>query len=450
VSVSDLWAIFDTQGLWRIILLSLRVSLSATALAALFGAPLGAALAACPFPGRRILVVAANAFLGLPPMVVGLALYLLLSRSGPLGALGLLFTPSAMVLAQTELALPIVTALVHAASADLWAEYGAALQVDGASSLRAVPHPLAMARLQLVLAGFGRTISEVGAILIVGGNIAGYTRTMAPSHSLPRKRGRVRVGAPARQSVARSWPRPRPDRDQHRRQCDDLCLRCQGRTMVVRGKLAGAILIGSALFAGEASRAEEAIVLASTTSVENSGLLARILPEFTRATGISVRVLAQGTGQALATAADGDADLVLVQDPQAQDEFVAQGHGIDRRQIAWNDFMWSVRSRIRRILPAAMTRSPHSRRSPPPAPHLSRAATRAAPTPSNTACGARPGSTPRAPAAGRGTATSAAAWVRHSTPHRRWAPTRSPTAAPGSALATRAGSPCWSKAIRAC
>jgi tungstate transport system permease protein len=165
VFVSDLWAIFDTEGLRRIILLSLRVSLSATALAALFGASLGAALAACPIPGRRILVVAANAFLGLPPVVVGLALYLLLSRSDPLGALSLLFTPGAMVLAQSILALPIVTALVHAGSADLWAEYGAALQVDGAARLRAVPHLLAMARLQLVtavLAGFGQTISESG------------------------------------------------------------------------------------------------------------------------------------------------------------------------------------------------------------------------------------------------------------------------------------------------
>ena len=192
--VSELWAIFDTEGLWRIILLSLGVSLSATALAALFGAPLGAALAACPFPGRRILVVAANAFLGLPPVVVGLALYLLLSRSGPLGALGLLFTPGAMVLAQSVLALPIVTALVHAASADLWAEYGAALQADGATRLRAVPHLLAMARLRLVtavLAGFGRTVSEVGAILIVGGNIAGYTRTMTTAIVLETSKGNL-------------------------------------------------------------------------------------------------------------------------------------------------------------------------------------------------------------------------------------------------------------------
>ena len=194
MSVLDLWAIFDTPGLWRIILLSLGVSLSATALAALFGAPLGAALAACAIPGRQILVAAANAFLGLPPVVVGLALYLLLSRSGPLGALGLLFTPGAMVLAQSVLALPIVTALVHAASADLWAEYGAALQVDGATRLRAVPHLLAMARLRLVtaiLAGFGRTISEVGAILIVGGNIAGYTRTMTTAIVLETSKGNL-------------------------------------------------------------------------------------------------------------------------------------------------------------------------------------------------------------------------------------------------------------------
>jgi tungstate transport system substrate-binding protein len=99
------------------------------------------------------------------------------------------------------------------------------------------------------------------------------------------------------------------------------------------------ILTSAAIFTGGPSRAEEAIVLASTTSVENSGLLAHILPEFTKDSGISVRVLAQGTGQALATAAHGDADLVLVHDPEAEEKFIAQGHGIDRRQIAWNDFI---------------------------------------------------------------------------------------------------------------
>jgi tungstate transport system permease protein len=163
-------------------------------LATLFGTPLGAALAVYSFPGRQILVVTFNALLGLPPVVVGLVLYLLLSRSGPLGALSILFTPGAMVLAQTVLALPIVTALVHSASSDLWAEYGGALQVDGATRLRAVPHLLAMARRRLVtavLAGFGRTISEVGAILIVGGNIAGYTRTMTTTIVLETSKGNL-------------------------------------------------------------------------------------------------------------------------------------------------------------------------------------------------------------------------------------------------------------------
>ena len=190
----ELRTILDAGAVGPIIALSLAVSVSATALATLVGTPLGAALAVYSFPGRQILVVTFNALLGLPPVVVGLALYLLLSRSGPLGALSLLFTPGAMVLAQTVLALPIVTALVHSASADLWAEYGGALQVDGATRLRAIPHLLAMARRRLVtavLAGFGRTISEVGAILIVGGNIAGYTRTMTTTIVLETSKGNL-------------------------------------------------------------------------------------------------------------------------------------------------------------------------------------------------------------------------------------------------------------------
>ena len=109
--------------------------------------------------------------------------------------------------------------------------------------------------------------------------------------------------------------------------------------MVVRRKLAAAILITAVLFPIGPSRAGDAIVLASTTSVENSGLLDHILPEFTKQTGIAVRVLAQGTGQALATAARGDADLVLVHDPEAEQQFIAEGHGAERRQIAWNDFI---------------------------------------------------------------------------------------------------------------
>jgi tungstate transport system permease protein len=191
---TDLWAILDADALGPVIALSLAVSLSATALASLFGTPVGAALAVYSFPGRQILVIAVNALLGLPPVVVGLALYLLLSRGGPLGDLHLLFTPGAMVLAQTFLATPIVTALVHSASADLWAEYGGALQVDGATKLRAIPHLLAIARTRLitaVLAGFGRTISEVGAILVVGGNIARYTRTMTTTIVLETSKGNL-------------------------------------------------------------------------------------------------------------------------------------------------------------------------------------------------------------------------------------------------------------------
>jgi tungstate transport system substrate-binding protein len=109
--------------------------------------------------------------------------------------------------------------------------------------------------------------------------------------------------------------------------------------LVVRGWLGSAILIGFMMIVGGSGYAGETIVLASTTSVENSGLLAHILPEFTEATGITVRVVAQGTGQALATAAHGDADLVLVHDPEAEQQFIAEGHGFNRRQIAWNDFI---------------------------------------------------------------------------------------------------------------
>ncbi len=168
------------------------MSLSATAAAAVVGLPAGAALAIARFPGRRALVWIANAFLGLPPVVVGLVLYLALSRSGPLGFLGLLFTPTAMVLAQAVLALPIVTALAHRAVAEAWAAYGEALMDLGATRTRAVPALLGIARLHVltaVLAGFGRTVSEVGAIIIVGGNIAGYTRTMTTAIVLETSRG---------------------------------------------------------------------------------------------------------------------------------------------------------------------------------------------------------------------------------------------------------------------
>ena len=185
-------AVFASPELWQIIALSLLVSLSATLAAAVLGLPLGIALAVWRFPGRRALIIAANALLGLPPVVVGLVLYLLLSRSGPLGRLELLFTPAAMVIAQAMLALPIVIALAHRAAEDLWAGYGDALMDLGASRWRAVPVLLAMGRLSMltaILAGFGRTVSEVGAIIVVGGNIAGYTRTMTTAIVLETTRG---------------------------------------------------------------------------------------------------------------------------------------------------------------------------------------------------------------------------------------------------------------------
>lgn len=185
-------AVFASRELWDIIGLSLAVSLAATAVAAVLGLPLGVALAIWRFPGRRTLVVVTNALLGLPPAVVGLALYLALSHSGPFGELGLLFTPAAMIVAQAVLALPIVTALTHRAAEDLWAAFGDALMDLGASRWRALPVLIHMGRLNMltaVLAGFGRTVSEVGAILVVGGNIAGYTRTMTTAIVLETSRG---------------------------------------------------------------------------------------------------------------------------------------------------------------------------------------------------------------------------------------------------------------------
>jgi tungstate transport system permease protein len=190
--VFDVWNSLGTATLAHIVALSLAVSFSATAVAAVVGLPSGAALAICRFPGRRMVVLLANALLGLPPVVVGLGLYLLLSRSGPLGALALLFTPGAMVLAQAVLATPIITALVHRAVEGPWQEYGAPLRVDGSTRLQSIRMLLAIARLPVltaVLAGFGRTISEVGAVLIVGGNIAGYTRTMTTAIVLETSKG---------------------------------------------------------------------------------------------------------------------------------------------------------------------------------------------------------------------------------------------------------------------
>ena len=176
----------------EIILLTLRVSVSAVALAAAAGLPLGGALALYRFPGRRAVVVALNALIGLPPVVVGLAVYLLLSRSGPLAPLGLLFTPAAMIIAQIILVTPIVAALTQQVIEDLWEEYGEQLRSLGAGPGRAVFTLLRDARYSLltaVLAGFGRAVAEVGAVLIVGGNIAHVTRVMTTAIALETSKG---------------------------------------------------------------------------------------------------------------------------------------------------------------------------------------------------------------------------------------------------------------------
>jgi tungstate transport system permease protein len=179
-------------SLLGIVALSLLVSLSAVALATLLGLPLGAALAVTRFPGRRAIIVLLNALMGLPPVVVGLVVYLLLSRAGPLGSLGLLFTPPAMVLAQTILILPIIAALCRQAVEDAWAEYQEQLRSLGVDGLRAALTVLWDIRFSLVtavLAGLGRASAEVGAVMIVGGNIEGVTRVMTTTIALETSKG---------------------------------------------------------------------------------------------------------------------------------------------------------------------------------------------------------------------------------------------------------------------
>jgi len=178
--------------LWEIVALSLAVSLSAVLIATILGLPLGAAIAVGRFPGRHALVVLLNALMGLPPVVVGLAVYLLLSRAGPLGSLGLLFTPGAMVVAQTILILPIVAALARQAIEDAWREYEEQLRPLGASDVGAALTLLWDIRFSLltaVLAGLGRACAEVGAVIIVGGNIDGVTRVMTTTIALETSKG---------------------------------------------------------------------------------------------------------------------------------------------------------------------------------------------------------------------------------------------------------------------
>jgi tungstate transport system permease protein len=188
---------FDLIGrldphLREIVCLSMTVSLTASVCAFAIGAPLGGALAVYRFPGRSTLIIIANALLGLPPVVVGLFVYLLLSRSGPLGLFGILFTPTAMVVAQSLLALPIVVALVHRTTTSLWATYGDLLLNDGATRFRSLWSLMNIGRdgmLTAFLAAFGRAIAEVGAIIVVGGNIQGYTRTMTTAIALETSKG---------------------------------------------------------------------------------------------------------------------------------------------------------------------------------------------------------------------------------------------------------------------
>ena len=179
-------------ALLAIVRLSLLVSLSAVLFSALVGVPAGALIALTRFPGREAAIVVLNALMGLPPVVVGLAVYLLLSRSGPLGEWGLLFTPTAMVIAQTVLVTPIIAALSRQTIEDLWLEYHDELAAMDVGPLRRVATLIWDARFSLVtalLAGFGRAAAEVGAIIIVGGNIDGFTRTMTTAIALETSKG---------------------------------------------------------------------------------------------------------------------------------------------------------------------------------------------------------------------------------------------------------------------
>jgi tungstate transport system permease protein len=178
--------------LYAIVALSLGVSVSATILAAVLALPLGAFLALVEFPGRTSIVVVLNAFMGLPPVVVGLAFFLLLSRSGPLGFLGVLYTPEAMAWAQAFLVLPIIAALARQAIEDLWTEYRdefRAMRVGGAARVAALLRDARFSLVTAVLAGFGRAAAEVGTVMVVGGNIDGFTRTMTTAIALETSKG---------------------------------------------------------------------------------------------------------------------------------------------------------------------------------------------------------------------------------------------------------------------
>ena len=186
---------FDADFL-AIVGLSLKVSLTATILAALIGAPLGAALALFSFPGRQVLIVVTTTFMALPPVVVGLVVYLALSRAGPLGPLGLLFTPTAMIIAQTILITPIIAALTREAILPIHRDYADLLRAVAAGRLLSLKTLIWDARFAVItafLAGFGRAIAEVGAVIIVGGNINGVTRVMTTTIALETSKGNLEL-----------------------------------------------------------------------------------------------------------------------------------------------------------------------------------------------------------------------------------------------------------------
>lgn len=195
VNAATLIASFDRDFL-AIVGLSLQVSLTAVLIACVIGFPLGALLALSRFPGRGAAVATLNALMGLPPVVVGLIVFLLLSRSGPFGVLGLLFTPTAMIIAQTILVTPIIAALTRQTVADLWAEYGEHLRSLGANRTDTIATLLWDGRFSLTttaLAGFGRAIAEVGAVMIVGGNIDNFTRVMTTAIALETSKGNLEM-----------------------------------------------------------------------------------------------------------------------------------------------------------------------------------------------------------------------------------------------------------------
>jgi tungstate transport system substrate-binding protein len=311
--------------LFAIVWLSLSVSLTAVALASGLGLPLGAALAILRFPGQNTLVVIVNALMGLPPVVAGLFVYQLLSRSGPLGGLDLLFTPTAMVIAQVVLVTPIIAAIARQILEDLWREYGELYILDGVGRVGTACSLLWLGRFSLltaVLAGLGRAAAEVGAILIVGGNIAGVTRTMTTAIALETSRGDLGLALGLGIVLL------------------SLIVAINATAQFVRKwvqSLAASFLLVVAASAAVAQ--EPFITVASTTSTEESGLFGYLLPVFTKETGIQVHVVAVGTGQALKIGERGDCDVVFVHDRPAELAFVERGFGIDRREVMYNDFI---------------------------------------------------------------------------------------------------------------